>query len=173
MTPDALKDTLTQPWAHGEHAEIAGQRFTDAIALDGLTLRSFDLSDAVFEKGLAARGATFRGMAWLKRARVSGVCDLSGSLFRSDLRLDGLICEELVLTGARFEGVLDLDGARIGKLDLDGCLCLANVSLGRAVVQGTSDLSGSEMMGGLWAEAAVLGSVDSTGLTVEGRRVDL
>jgi uncharacterized protein YjbI with pentapeptide repeats len=168
MTPDALAAQLTRPWAHGEHAALPGVRCDAAVVLDGLTLRSFDLSDSRFAHGLTARGSRFRGMAWLKRARIDGVCDLSGASFRSDLRLDGLICDRLALSGARFEGVLDLDGARIGTLHLDDTLCLANVSLGRARIDAL-DLTGAALMGGLWAEGARIGQAATGGLEIEGR----
>lgn len=171
MTPAALRAALTQPWVHGAHVEATGAEVAEAVMLDGLTLRSFDLSGAVFGAGLSARGATFRGMSWLKEARVIGDLNLSNAVFRNDLRLDGLVCDRLILTGARAEGVIDLDGAQIGALHLDGCVCLANVSLGRARV-GNLDVTGSDLMGGIWADGAMLGQVASGGLNLEGRRVN-
>ena len=79
MIPDALRDMLTQPWVHGAHFDGRGLRFTTPVVLDGVTLRSFDLSGAVFDQGLSARGAVFRGMAWLKGAEVHGPPDLRGA----------------------------------------------------------------------------------------------
>jgi uncharacterized protein YjbI with pentapeptide repeats len=171
MTPDALRAALTMAWSHGAHFEAVGEIVSNTANLDGLTLRSFDLSGAVFEAGLSARKATFRGMSWLKGARVSGDLDLSGAVLRNDLRLDGLICDRVILTGARAEGVIDLDGAQIGVLHLDDCICLANVSLGGAQI-GTFNVQGSDLMGGIWAKGAQIGSVSSEGLLVEGRSVD-
>ena len=172
MIPDALRDTLTQPWVHGAHFDGRGLRFTTPVVLDGVTLRSFDLSSAVFDQGLSARGAVFRGMAWLKGAEVHGPLDLRGAVFRNDLRLDGLRADALHLTEARCEGVIDLDGARLNALHLDQCICLANVSLGGAQVLGALDLSDSDLMGGVWARGAQFGSIASDGLLVEGRTVD-
>ncbi len=172
MTPEALRDALTQPWAHGAHLDGQGLRFAAPIVLDGLVLRSFDLSGAVFEQGLSARGAVFRGMAWLKGATLRGALDLTGAVFRNDLRLDGLAADTLRLTGARCEGVIDLDAARLGALHLGSCVCLANVSMARAEIGGALDLRGSDLMGGIWARGAQLGPIASDGLLVEGRSVD-
>jgi uncharacterized protein YjbI with pentapeptide repeats len=172
MTPGELRAALAIPWAHGEHFAATGETVSDPANLDGLTLRSFDLSGAEFMAGLSARKSTFRGMSWLKGARVSGVLNLSGAVLRNDLRLDGLICDRLILTGARAQGVIDLDGAQIGALHLDDCVCLANVSLGGVQISGTLDLSGSDLMGGIWARGSQIGAVSTEGLLIEGRAVD-
>ena len=172
MTPYALRDALIQPWLHGEHLEGQGLRFTAPVILDGLTLRSFDLSNVIFEQGISARGATFRGMAWLKGATVHGALDLTGAVFRNDLRCDALTADAVHLSETRAEGVIDLDDAQLGALHLDRCICLANVSLARANVKGALNVSGSDLMGGIWARGAHLGRVNNDGLLIEGRQVN-
>ena len=173
MTPQDLKQALTQDWVQGEHAELREATVTEPVNLDGLILRSFDLSTAQFGAGLSARNAEFRGMAWLHGAKIAGTCDFSGATFRNDLRLDGLTCDHLILDEARFEGVLSLDHARIGKLSIKGTLCLANLSLAGISVADQANLSDSILMGGVWARDAEFGALNATGLDIEGRRIDL
>ena len=173
MTPDELKQALTREWVHGDHVDARGVKLDAPLDLDGQTLRSFDLSGAEFAAGLTARNAAFRGMSWLHGAKITGTCDLSGAVFRNDLRLDGLICDTLILSGAMFEGVLSLDNARIGSLSLTDCLCLANLSLSGTVVSGKTDLTDSILMGGVWARGADLGAIETSGMDIEGRRMDL
>jgi uncharacterized protein YjbI with pentapeptide repeats len=170
MTPDALIDALTQPWAHGEHFDAAGADFDQPVVLDGLTLRNFDLSGARFRGGLSARGTRFRGMAWFQGAAVTGALDLTGASFRTDLRLDGVTCETLTLEAAQFEGVLTLDRARIGTLNARDCLCLANLSLDHATVTDRADLSNAVVMGGLWADSASLQGLTLSGAEIDGRQ---
>lgn len=173
MTAQALRAALSEPWVHGAHFDGQALRFGEPVNLDGLTLRSFDLSRAVFEQGLSARGTTFRGMSWLKGAQVTGALDLTGAVLRNDLRLDGLHADALTLSGSRAEGVIDLDDAQLGALHLDHCICLANISLARAQITGALDLSESDLMGGVWARGAAFGAIKNHGLLIEGRAVDL
>lgn len=173
MTPDALTDSLTRSWAHGEHAELAGASFDAPVVLDDKVLRSFDLTGARFGAGLSAQRAVFRGMAWLHRAEVTGKVDLSDAVFRSDLRMDGLVCDTLILSGAEFQGVLTLDRARIGTLIARDCICLANLSLAGARITGHADFSGSEVLGGAWADGAELHALEQVGMVVDGRRTGL
>tara|TARA_R110002124_G_scaffold106467_14_gene258331 strand:- start:14198 stop:14719 length:522 start_codon:yes stop_codon:yes gene_type:complete len=170
MTPAALIGTLTRPWAHGAHAALAGAVFDAPVVLDGLALRGFDLSGAVFRQGLSARGTRFLGLSWFHGAQVTGALDLTRAHCRSDLRLDRLAADRLTLTEACFEGVLTLDHARLGTLSGRDCLCLANLSLAGTRIRGDADLSGAAIMGGLWAEGAELGRLDLRGAEIDGRR---
>lgn len=167
---DELCESLTRDWVHGEHVDARCVAVSDSVLADGLTLRSFDFSDGRFDGGFCARNAVFRGMAWLRRARIAGVCDLSGSGFRNDLRLDGLNCGALKLTGCRFEGVLSLDGASVQSLDLSDSLCLANLSLGSTRIAGALTLDRVTAMGGIWSEGIAYGALAATDLVVDGRR---
>ena len=173
MTPGELKQALSRDWVHGQHVDARGIKLDEPLDLDGQTLCSFDLSGAEFAAGLSARKAVFRGMSWLHGAKINGTCDLSGAIFRNDLRLDGLICDTLILNSAQFEGVLSLDNAQIGTLNLAGCICLANLSLSGTVVSGKTDLSDAILMGGVWARGAGFGTLETLGMDVEGRRMDL
>ncbi|MEZ5751818.1 MAG: pentapeptide repeat-containing protein [Paracoccaceae bacterium] len=167
MTPQALIDALTKPWAHGEHFESIGAVFDAPVVLDGLTLRSFDLSRARFNGGLSARGARFRGMAWLRGATVTGALDLTGASFRTDLRLDDLNAGSVTLEDTQFEGVLVLDRARLDRINARNALFLANLSMAQAHIAQHTDLTGATVMGGLWAEGATL-----HGLTLEAAEID-
>jgi hypothetical protein len=170
MTPEALIADLTRPWAHGEHVEATGKVFDAPVVLDGLTLRSFDLSGARFNGGVSARGARFRGLAWLRGATVNGTLDLTGASFRTDLRLDGLTCDRLLLDDATFEGVLALDRARLERFTARTALFLANLSMASTEIARGIDLTGATIMGGLWAEGAALHRLTLDGAEIDGRR---
>jgi len=170
MTPDALIETLTQPWAHGAHASLPGGVFDAPVVLDGLSLRSFDLSGAAFNGGLSARGARFLGMAWFQGAQIAGPFDLTGAMCHSDLRLDGVSGTDLILNDARLDGVLTLDRACLGTLSARACLCLANLSLAGTRVTGMTDLTDAQIMGGVWADGAALGDLTVHGAEIEGRQ---
>lgn len=170
MTPQTLTNTLIEPWVHGEHVEAVGEEFDAPVRLNGLTLRSFDLSGSGFEQGLSAQSAVLRGMAWFHNARIGGTLDLTGARCCSDLRLDGLVCDRLILTDAQFEGVLTLDRARIGTIEAARILCLANLSMAGTVVKDTADFSGATVMGGIWAEGTSFGRLELTGAELDGRQ---
>ena len=52
MTPSDLLEGLQRPWKHGEHLDGRGLILNDPLVLDGLTIRGFDLSEAVLKGGL-------------------------------------------------------------------------------------------------------------------------
>ena len=165
-----LQNGLEKPWKHGEHHDATGAHFSQTVDLSGLTLRSFDASGTIFQKGFHASRATFAGMAWFRNATIKGICDLSGASFRNDLRLDGLQCDTLNLSACRIEGVLSLDGVTVGTLDLRDAVCLANLSLSQATVTQAVMLDRTEVMGGFWHAGASLTGLSAVDLAVDGRQ---
>lgn len=169
MTGAELVVELQRPWRHGEHVDARGIVLEDPLILDGMDLRGFDLSQATLNGGLSARGARFRGLAWLRDAVVRGPCDLSGAQFRIDLRADALRADHVNLNDVIVQGVLSLAQARLDTLSLKHALVMANMTLENARISGATDLSGAETLGGLWTEGAALGRLHSVGLEVSGR----
>lgn len=169
MTGAKLLDALRQPWQHGDHVDARGFVLEEPLILDGLEVCGFDLSGATLKGGLSARGTRFRGLAWLRGAVVRGNCDLSGAHFRIDLRADALHAGNVSLDDATVQGVLSLVRARLDALSLQRTLVMANTTLEDARISGATDLSGAEILGGLWTEGAALGELHSAGLEVSGR----
>lgn len=165
----ALVADLQRPWRHGEHVDARGLVLAEPLVLDGLVLRGVDLSGARLEGGLSARGAEFLGLAWLRGAVVARRCDFTGARFRIDLRAEGLSADTIVLDGAEVRGVLAL--ARIGarEVRIREALVMANLTLERAEVSGVADLSGTEVLGGFWAEGARIGRLVADGTEISGR----
>lgn len=169
MTAAELLSALKRPWRHGEHVEASGIILNEPLVLDGLEVRGFDLSGAVLNRGLSARGTRFRGLAWLRGTQVQGACDLTGASFRTDLRADGLIAGEVVLDEAQVQGVLSLAAARLQTLSLRHALMMANVTLEGANIDGPADLSGAEILGGLWTAGADMGALNHDAAEISGR----
>ena len=169
MTGAELVAELQRPWRHGEHVDARGIVLEDTLILDGMDLRGFDLSGATLNGGLSARGTRFRGLAWLRGAVVRGTCDLRGAHFRIDLRADDLRAGTIRLDDAIVQGVLSLARTRLETLSLRRALVMANMTLEDARISDATDLSGAEVLGGLWTEGAELGDVHSAGLEVSGR----
>ena len=169
MTPSDLLDDLQRPWKHGEHLDGRGLVLNDPLVLDGLTIRGFDLSEAVLKGGLSARGTRFRGLAWLRHAKVDGLCDLTGAEFRIDLRADGMRAGDLVLDSCVFHGVLSLAGAELSKLSLKRARIMANLTLEDARIGGAVQMPNAEVMGGFWTAGAKWGSLDQSDADIFGR----
>lgn len=169
MTGAELVAELQRPWRHGEHVDARGIVLDEPLLLDGMDLRGFDLSGATLNGGLSARGARFRGLAWLREAVVRGTCDLSGAHFRIDLRADDLRASMVRLDDAIVQGVLSLARTQLDTLSLGRALVMANMTLEDAQISGATDLSGAEVLGGLWTKGAELGDVHTAGLEVSGR----
>lgn len=170
MTPSDLIADLTKPWRHGEHLDARGAVFEEAVILDGLSLRGFDLSGAHFKSGLSAKGARFQGLAWLINAKIDADCDLSGAQFRIDLRADGLATQALRLDQAHVRGVLSLARLSARHVSLTRALIMANLTLEKARLSDGIDFSGTEIMGGFWADGAQLGDVVAKDCDLHGRR---
>lgn len=161
---------LQQPWRHGAHVDARGATLDDPLVLDGQRLCGVDLSGAVLRGGLSARGAEFQGLAWRHGAEIGGACDLTGARFRIDLRAAGLRCAALALDGAEVRGVLDLARLCAGQVRLRQTLVLANLTLEAAQIAGPLDLSGAEILGGLWADGLSAQSIATAGAAVFGRQ---
>ncbi len=170
MTPDELIEELRSPWRHAEHVDARRAVFEEAVVLDGLNLRGFDLSGAHFKSGISARGATFHGLTWLMDAKVDGDCDLTDALFRVDLRAERLVADALHLHRIQVRGVLALARVHVRQVFLSQALIMANLTLENAELTDGIDLSGTEIMGGFWAEGAQLGTVTTTDCELHGRR---
>ena len=160
---------LKRPWRHGEHLDGRGLVLDDPLVLDGLEVRGFDFSNAVLKAGISARGTRFRGLAWMRGAEVRGSCDLTGAVFRTDFRADGLRAGDVRLDGCRLEGVLSFAGAYLGSLSLEGGLVMANMTLEQAVITGGVDLTGAEVMGGFWTAGAEIKELRDAGAEISGR----
>ncbi|WP_224814729.1 pentapeptide repeat-containing protein [Hasllibacter sp. MH4015] len=169
MTGAELLADLQRPWRHGEHVDARGIVLEDALVLDGLEVRGFDLSGATLKGGLSARGTTFRGLAWLRGTTIRGMCDMSGGFFRTDLRADGLVAEDVVLDGVHVQGVLSLTEARLTSLSLKAALMMANTTLQGSHITGNVDLTGAEIMGGLWSATAQIGAMRTRDAEISGR----
>lgn len=169
MTGAELLDALKRPWRHGEHVDARGIVLNDMLVLDGLEVCGFDLSGATLNGGLSARGTQFRGLAWLRNATVKGPCDFTKAMFRTDLRADGLVADDVILDRCQLQGVLSLAGARLGTLSLSHALMMANVTLEGAHINERVDLAGTEILGGLWTAAARIGVMQHRDAEISGR----
>lgn len=169
MTGAELLAELKRPWRHGEHVDAGGIVLDDPLVLDGLEVRGFDLSGAVLNGGLSARGTRFRGLAWLRQATLRGPCDFSGATFRTDLRADGLDAGDVKLDRATVQGVLSLAGARLGAVSMRDALMMANVTLEGARIDGAVDMRGTEILGGFWTAGAGIGALHHREAEISGR----
>lgn len=170
MTPAELTAELQKPWRHGEHVDARDLVLEAPLRLDGMVVRGFDLSGAHLRAGLSARGTTFLGLAWLINARIDGTCDLSQARFRIDLRAEGLATDVLLLDHSEVRGVLALARVHARRIALCNALIMANLTLENAAVAERIDLSGTEVMGGIWAAGARLGQITAAHSEVHGRR---
>ncbi len=164
-----LARALQRPWRHGEHLDARGTVLDAPLRLDGLTLSGVDLTGAHLKGGITARGATFQGLAWFRDARVDGPCDFTGARFRIDLRAEGMVADRIVLDEVQLRGVLALARVRARSISAFRALVMANLTLEEARVSDLLDLSGAEIMGGLWAQGARIGRIRADGTEIEGR----
>lgn len=170
MTGNDLIHDLQKPWRHGEHVDARDVVIDQPMRLDGMALRSFDLSGAHFKSGLSARGATFLGLAWLRDVKIEGILDLTGAQFRIDLRAEGIRSEMIRIDQVEVRGVLALARVQAHDVSLTDALIMANLTLEGAQLSGGIDLSGTEVMGGFWADGANLGQVSAQGFELHGRQ---
>lgn len=165
----AFAEDLQKAWRHGEHMDARGLVLDDTLALDGMSVRGFDLSGAHLKSGMSARDTTFLGLAWMQSTRVDGTCDLTGAQFRIDLRGEGLVTENLVLNEVQVRGVLALARVRTRRLAIVDAVIMAHLTLENAKVTGETDMSKSQILGGLWAAGAHLGLVTCNDAEIRGR----
>ena len=162
-------EDLKQPWRHGEHVDARGVVLNETLVLDGLDIRGFDLSGSKLLGGLSARGTRFLGLTWLRGSEINGSCDLRETHFKMDFRGDDLVAQDLDLTNCVLQGVLSVAGARLASLSIRKALVMANMTMERAVVRGSVDLTEAEIMRGLWTEKAQIGLLKSRGVEISGR----
>lgn len=169
MNLATLLEDLQRPWRHGEHLDGQGLVLDEPLVLDGLEVRGFDFSDAEFKAGITAQGTRFRGLAWLRGAKVQGPFDLSGATFRTDFRADNLRAGDVILDDCTLQGVFSCAGARLTSLSLKSALVMANLTLEGATIKGSADLKGAEIMGGLWTKGAEIGQLLDREAEISGR----
>ena len=169
MTGADLLAALKQPWRHGEHVEARGLVLEDTLTLDGLEVCGFDLTGARLKGGLSAKGTVFRGLSWLRGVEVCGLCDLSGAMFRTDFRADGLIAKDVVLDDAHVQGVVSLANAKIASLSMKRALMMANVTLEGAQISDSVMLDNAEIMGGFWTAGARINALQTSKAEISGR----
>lgn len=165
----ALVEDLRRPWRHGEHVDARDVTLEDRLVLDGLDVRGFDLSGARLNGGFSAKGTRFQGLAWLRGAEISGLCDFREAEFRIDLRADALRANDLVLDRSSVLGVLSLAGARLEGVSMRDALVMANVTMENAEIRTGVDMTGAEIMGGLWTARAEIASLNDCEAMVSGR----
>ena len=170
MTPEALISDLQKPWRHGEHIDARGIVLDQPLILDGMVLRGVDLSGAHLRSGLSARDAQFCGLAWMMGVRFDGDLDLTGATFKIDFRAEDVVADRLLLNNIEVRGVLALARLRARTVSMTNTLIMANLTLEQAEVTKGVDLSGSEIMGGYWADGARLGAVVTNGCDLYGRQ---
>ncbi|WP_134725253.1 pentapeptide repeat-containing protein [Paracoccus luteus] len=165
-----IRARLEVPYRFGEHVDLRRVVCEDHLDLDGATLTAADFTGARFPQGISACGARFQGLAWFCGVHAAGG-DLSGAVFHSDARFDGAqFTRRLVMQQAEFRGVLQFDGATLAEgVDLSDAVGYGNCSFERARLQGASSLRGSEWMGGLWMESAILDRLETDDMQVHGR----
>ncbi|MDG1738773.1 MAG: pentapeptide repeat-containing protein [Paracoccaceae bacterium] len=165
----ALVVDLKRPWKHGEHVDACGITLDEPLILDRLEVRGLDLSGAVLNGGISAVGTTFRGLAWMRGSKISGVCDFTGAHFRTDFRADNLEAEAVLLRDCNLQGCLSLAGSKLKSLTLQNALVMANLTLQGADIVGAVNLKEAEIMGGLWTTQARLGSLSNRHAEISGR----
>lgn len=170
MTPaERLREQLQSPWRHGAHVDARGMVLEDKLILDDLDICGFDLSKAHLKGGLSARNARLHGLAWLRGATIDGDCDLTGVQSRSDLRCDGVAAGRVSLDNATLQGVLSLAQARIETLLLRNALVMANFTCESAQITRLADLTGAEVLGGVWTENADIADLALDRAHISGR----
>ena len=133
MAGNFVTDLLT-PVAKGEVRDLSDVIFKDTVDISNRRLGNLDLSRAVFEAPVIARGAIFTGLAWLRGATFRSTVDFASAIFCSDARFDSAhFTREAVFSGVEYRGIAAFDRATFaGAAFLDRMLCLANLSFDSA-----------------------------------------
>lgn len=151
-----IRALLMRPWVHGEAADLRGLTLHDPLDLSGLVLSGVDFSGTRFEAPVTARGARFEGLSWFTGSDFVGA-DFSGALFVNDARFDDArFATGPGFAGAEFRGIARFDGATLDSGDFRALTCYGNAAFAR-VNAGQCDFTGSEFLGGFWADAARFG----------------
>lgn len=172
MTPQELRERLTQPWQHGAHADLRGIVCDGPLDLSGCDLSGFDLSGASFPDGIDASGARFLGLCWFGGAIFGGPAAFGGALFLNDARFEQARFDSRAgFAAVEFRGIGRFDGAQFkGGADFADVVSYGNFSLQQAVMQQNGRFRGSEWLGGLWCQQADLpADTDLDDTQVHGR----
>jgi len=153
MRAAEIRERLRAPWVHGQALDLRGLVVTEALDLSGLALCGADFTGSRFEGGLTARGARFDGLSWFSGCHFASA-DFGGALFVNDARFDDAIFVTApVFHNAEFRGIARFDGATMPGGDFRALTCYGNAAFAQ-VDGGALDLSGSEFLGGFWAQSA-------------------
>jgi len=170
MRAAEVRAALSQPWRHGEAVNLRAVQLDETLDLSGLALCGVDFTGARFAKGLRAEEARFDGLCWFQGARFDGPADFSGAHFASDARFDAAVFTEARFHAAEFRGIAGFCDARFAQADLAGMTAYGNADFGNVRVETRADFSGSEFLGGFWADGAELPpDADLGGTEVHGR----
>ncbi|MCR9137441.1 MAG: pentapeptide repeat-containing protein [Alphaproteobacteria bacterium] len=168
----ALRELLGQPFRAGEKHDLAGAAILGTLDLSGMAICGFDLTGAVFNDPVIARGAQFDGLTWFRRCRFLSGVDFSNVLFAHDARFDGAAFQrDAIFSKAEFRGIGCFDEATFrAAAFLDHMQVSGSFSADHARFLGTASLEQSECMGGLWwADTRFDGRCNLRGLEVHGR----
>lgn len=170
MRAAAIRAALDRPWRHGQAQDLRGLTIDEPLDLSGLALAGADFTGTRFRAPVTARGARFDGLSWFSGCQFTQA-DFSGALFVNDARFDGAgFGSAPDFRGAEFRGIARFDDALLpAGGDFRDLVCFGNAAFAR--VQGDDpDFSGSEFLGGFWAQSAQFGSAARfDGTQVHGR----
>ena len=169
MTAQEVRARLSQTWRHGHAVDLQGLHLDEPLDLSGLALCGVDFRGARFA-GLRAHGAQFDGLCWFHGAQFDGPVDFSGTRFASDARFDGARFATANFHAAEFRGIAGFHAARLARADMTAMIAYGNADFGNVRIESSADFSGSEFLGGFWAEGADLPpDADLGGTEVHGR----
>ncbi|MEO0382623.1 MAG: pentapeptide repeat-containing protein [Pseudomonadota bacterium] len=172
MTPEVLRDQLSEPWHHGEHHDLRGIVCEGPVDLSGKRIAGFDLSGARFPHGFVARGTVFEGLSWFGGVRFQGPVDFTGATFTNDARFEACVFEGAVrFASADFRGIARFDGAHFHQdADFSSVVSYGNFSLQAVQARGRFSCAGCEWLGGLWCQDVRLSdAADLSDTQVHGR----
>ena len=157
MRAAEIRAALGRPWVHGQAEDLRGLTVDEPLDLSGLTLRGADFTGTRFRAPVCARGARFEGLSWFSNCHFAGA-DFSGALFVNDARFDGARFDDATaFRGAEVRGIARFDAALLPAGDFRDLICFGNADFAR-VQGGAVDFTGSEFLGGFWAQSAAFAS---------------
>lgn len=171
LTTGEIRERLSRPWKHGEHADLRGIVCAETLDLRGLSLAGADFSGARLA-GIDATGAVFQGLSWFRGVRFGGKAAFGGARFSIDARFEEAnFGESADFAGAEFRGIGRFDRAQFAAgADFSDTVAYGNVSLHGIVAHGAASFRGGEWLGGLWLQDARLPEqTDLSGTLVHGR----
>lgn len=172
ITAGVLREMLGQPFKAGKEHALTGVRVEGALDLSDMAVCGFDLTGAVFDQPVVARGTRFDGLTWFRRCRFRAGADLSSALFAHDARFDGAeFLGEAAFSKAEFRGIGCFDDAAFRDAAfLDHMQVSGSLSADHTRFHGTVSFENTECMGGLWCAGTRFdGRCNMRGLEVHGR----